>query len=96
MKIKAFFDKDTSTLTYVVYDPESKDAVVIDPVLNFDPLTWSTSTEGVKEVAKYVKTEDLKVHFIIDTHAHADHLSGMDALKELIGARTAISEKIVR
>ena len=94
MLIKAFFDDNTSTLTYVVHDPDTKDAVVIDPVLDFEPLDWRVYHDSVDKVAAYVIENNLNVHYIIDTHVHADHLSGMDSLKQKIEAKTAIGEKI--
>ncbi|WP_428265819.1 MBL fold metallo-hydrolase [Haliangium sp.] len=94
MQVKAFFDEPTFTLTYVVYDPESRDAVVIDPVLDFDPLTWRTSTASAEAVIEFVRAHQLDVKWILDTHAHADHLTGMDALKHRLEAPTAIGERI--
>lgn len=94
MQVRAFFDEPTFTMTYVAYDPVSRDAVVIDPVLDFDPLTWRTSTASVEAVVAFVREHELRVHWILDSHAHADHLSGMDALKRLIGAPTAIGARI--
>jgi glyoxylase-like metal-dependent hydrolase (beta-lactamase superfamily II) len=82
MKIKTFFDKKTFTLTYIVYDPNSKDAVVIDPVWDYDPITQQTSTESISQVCSYIFEEGLKVHFSMETHAHADHLSGSQLLKD--------------
>lgn len=94
MKVKAFFDSFTFTMTYVAYDPESRDAVVIDPVLDFDPLTWRTSRRSVSTVVDFVREHDLDVMWILDTHAHADHLSGMAALQDALDAPTAIGEHI--
>ncbi len=94
MEIKAFFHDESSTLTYVVWDADTKDAVVIDPVLDLDLQTWSVSTEAVDEVAAFVKSKALNLHWILDTHVHADHLTGMKVLKEKFGAPTAISEHI--
>jgi len=94
MITKAFFDKDTFTLTYVVHDPKTNDAVVIDPVLDLDPLAWRTSTRSVDLVRGYVSDKNLKVRYILDTHAHADHITGMDVLRQAFGAPTAIGEKI--
>jgi glyoxylase-like metal-dependent hydrolase (beta-lactamase superfamily II) len=94
MEIKAFFDEPTFTLTYVVYDPATRDAVVIDPVLDFDPLTWRTATRSVDEVADLVREKSLNVRWVLDTHAHADHLSGMEELKTRFGAPTAIGKQI--
>lgn len=94
MKVRAFFDSFTFTMTYVAYDPESRDAVVIDPVLDFDPLTWRTSRRSVSTVVDFVRENDLDVMWILDTHAHADHLSGMAALQDALDAPTAIGEHI--
>ena len=94
MNVQAFFDADTSTLTYVAYDPESRDAVVIDPVLDLDTRTYRVHTASVDEVTEFVASEGLSVHWILDTHAHADHLTGMDVLEQRLGAKTAIGEHI--
>ena len=94
-KVKVFFDQPTYTLTYVVYDANSKDAVIIDPVLNYDPASSSYSYESVDEVMDFVKSQNLKVEYILETHAHADHLTGADELRKRIpGAKVAIGSKI--
>ncbi len=94
MHTETFFDPNTWTLTYVVSDPETRDAVVIDPVLDFDPLRVSTSTASVDAVAAYVEREGLTLRWILETHAHADHLSGGQVLKQRFGAGVAIGEHI--
>ncbi|NUN15198.1 MAG: MBL fold metallo-hydrolase [Myxococcales bacterium] len=94
MEVKEIFDPKTFTLTYVVYDSHTKDAVIIDPVLDFDPLTWRYATRSADAVDEVIKARALKVHWILDTHAHADHLSGMEVLKERFGAATAIGKEI--
>lgn len=94
MEIKAFFHEPSFTLTYVVFDPKTRDAVIIDPVLDLDLLTWRVSTTAVDEVAEFVAERSLNVRWVVDTHAHADHLSGMDILKERFGAPTAIGRQI--
>ena len=76
MNVKAYFDEDTSTLTYVVYDQESKDAVVIDPVLDYDPASSKYDLKSVNRVIDFVNENQLLEHYILETHAHADHLSG--------------------
>lgn len=82
MQIKPFFDQRTWTLTYVVYDPETKDAVVIDPVLDYEPRSSKTWTESVDAVTDFIQSNDLQLHYLLETHAHADHLSGSQMLKE--------------
>lgn len=94
METKAFFDPQTYTLTYVVHDPATKDAVIIDPVLDLDPIAWRTSTRSADDVRAYVSDMGLTVKYILDTHAHADHLSGMEVLREAYQAPTAIGEHI--
>lgn len=94
MAIQTFFDPETSTLTYVVFDPASRDAVVIDPVLDYDVLASTTSTRSAEKVAAFVRERGLRVHYVLETHAHADHLSGAQALRELFGARIAIGAQI--
>jgi len=79
--VKEFFDQATWTLTYVVYDDVSRDAVVIDPVWDYDPAASRLSTASAEELAAFVKDQRLKVHYILETHAHADHVSGSQILK---------------
>ncbi|TNF36784.1 MAG: MBL fold metallo-hydrolase [Deltaproteobacteria bacterium] len=94
MEIKAFFHEASNTLTYLVWDPDTKDAVVIDPVLDLDLLTWKVTTSSVDEVAAFIADRGLNVHWVLDTHVHADHLTGMAVLKEKLGAPTGIGANI--
>ncbi len=94
MDIKTFFDTNTFTLTYVVSDPATSDAIIIEPVLDFDPLTWRTSTKSIDQVRQYASEKSLNIKYILDTHAHADHLTGMDVLREAFKAPTAIGKEI--
>lgn len=94
MEIKAFFHDDSFTVTYVVWDPATRDAVVVDPVLDLDLLTWRLSRVHDDLVAGFVREKSLNVRWILDTHAHADHLTGMADLKERFGAPTAIGREI--
>ena len=95
MLVQHFFDQDTSTLTYIVWDSVTKDAVVIDPVLDFDPASGKIEDRSVQVLLSFIHQHKLKVHFILETHAHADHLSSSQVLKQqLPGARIGISEKI--
>jgi glyoxylase-like metal-dependent hydrolase (beta-lactamase superfamily II) len=82
MEIRAFYDKRTSTLTYVVWDPNTRDAVVIDPVMDYDAAGSTTWTESVDEVIAFINEHSLKLHYVLETHAHADHLSGSQLLKK--------------
>jgi glyoxylase-like metal-dependent hydrolase (beta-lactamase superfamily II) len=94
MKIETFYDPATSTLTYVVYDPSSRDAVVIDPVLDYDPGASVTSTKSVEAVEAFLRKLELRIHYVLETHAHADHLSGSQYLKRRFDAPIAIGERI--
>lgn len=95
MKVKAFFDEPTWTLTYVAYDDQTGDAVVIDPVLDFDPLAWRMSTGSLDALEKWIKTEKLNVHAVLDTHAHADHLSGIQEVKRRFNAPIGMGKSIM-
>jgi glyoxylase-like metal-dependent hydrolase (beta-lactamase superfamily II) len=95
MEMRTFYDERTSTLTYVVCDPQSRDAVVIDPVLDYEPGASKTFTESVDRVIRYLKDERLKLRYILETHPHADHLSGSQRIKEVFPeAQIAISDGI--
>lgn len=94
-QIKEFFDKETWTLTYVLWDKETRDAIVIDPVMDYDPAASKTSENSAREVIKYLHDQELNLKYILETHAHADHLSGSQILKrEFPQAKIAIGEKI--
>lgn len=95
MNIETFYDKRTHTLTYVVSDPETRDAIVIDPVLDYDPASSTIWTESADEVIDYLKKEELTLRMILETHAHADHLSGARKIrKEFPDAEVAIGARI--
>ncbi len=95
--LKVFFDKNTFTLTYVVYDENSKDAVIIDPVLDYDQGASKLSFDSIEKVEEFVKDKNLKTHYILETHAHADHLTGAAELKKRIqGSKVAIGKNITK
>lgn len=94
MNIQPFHDQATSTLTYVVFDPLSKDAVVIDSVLDFDPVASQTSTASVEKIARFGREHQLRFHWILETHPHADHLSGAQWLRRRLEGRTVIGEGV--
>ena len=97
IQIKEFFDKNTWTLTYIVWDERTKDALVIDPVMDYDPAASKTSKESAKAIIEFLYTKKLLLHFILETHAHADHLSGSQIIKkEFPNAKIAIGEKITK
>jgi glyoxylase-like metal-dependent hydrolase (beta-lactamase superfamily II) len=92
--IQAFFDEETFTVSYLVSDPATRRAVVIDPVLDFDPKSARTSTKSADALLAAIKAKDLTVEWLLETHAHADHLSAAAVLKQKLGARTAIGEHV--
>lgn len=93
--VKEFFDKATWTLTFVVYDANTKDAVILDPVWDYDPAASKMSTSSAEEVLRFVDEQKLKVHYILETHAHADHVSGSQILKRhLPDAKVGIGARI--
>jgi glyoxylase-like metal-dependent hydrolase (beta-lactamase superfamily II) len=95
MDIKAFYDDRSSTMTYVVFDADTKDAVVIDPVLDYEPKASKTWTESADAVIDFVKSNSLDLHYILETHAHADHLSGSQIIQEAFpDARIGVGERI--
>ncbi len=87
--VQAFFDEQTFTVTYVLMDPSSRACAIIDPVLDFDPAASRTSTGSVEEVLQFVEDKGLEVIWILETHAHADHLSAAAYLKAKTGGKTA-------
>jgi len=92
--VKAFFDQTTNTVTYVVCDPASKVCAVIDSVLDFDPTSGRTSTSSADEVVEFIADNGLEVAWILETHAHADHLSAAQYLKLKTGGKTGIGKLI--
>jgi glyoxylase-like metal-dependent hydrolase (beta-lactamase superfamily II) len=94
LQIQPFFDPRTWTLTYVVWDEQTRDAVVIDPVLDYDPLAVRVFEESLDQVLGFVRSRELKVHYVLDTHAHADHLSGFQKLRAELGAKIGIGRQI--
>jgi glyoxylase-like metal-dependent hydrolase (beta-lactamase superfamily II) len=92
--IRGFFDPQTWTVSYLVFDPVTKDALVIDPVLDYDSLRSQTSTEAVAPLIELVEQEALQVRAILETHAHADHLSAAQYLAQRYRVPVAIGAGI--
>jgi len=91
---RAFFDRATGTVTYVVSDPATRRAAIIDPVLDYDSSAGRTSTDSADAVLSYLAHEGLAVDWILETHAHADHLSAARYLQRRAGGRVGIGENI--
>lgn len=95
MQIKSFYDQATFTLTYVVYEEATRDAVIIDPVLDFDPASGRVTRTSADEVLAFIRSTGLRVHLVLETHAHADHLSASQILKSALpDSRLAIGADI--
>ncbi len=93
--IKDFFDPDTWTYTYVVYEDDGSPCVIIDSVLNYDPKSGRTSTKSADEVIAFVKEHQLQVSWILETHAHADHLTAAPYLQSHLGGKLVIGDHII-
>ncbi len=93
--VKGFFEKRTSSVQYVVADPETKRAAIIDPVLDFDPKSGATATHSADQLLAHINQEGYTLEWILDTHPHADHFSAAGYLKDKTGVVTAIGEKVV-
>ncbi len=94
-EVKSFYDEATATLTHVVFDAQTRDAIVIDPVLDYDPAASKTSTESLQKLESFLSEASLKIHYVLETHAHADHLSGAQEVKKKhSSAILAIGERI--
>jgi len=91
--VEAFFHKDTGTFSYVVHQANS--AVIIDPVLDYDTASATAGTSSADRIAAFVRDRQLSVAWILETHAHADHLSAGSYLRDALGAQLAIGRKIV-
>src|SRR5580700_8109787 len=94
-EVRGFFDERTCSVQYVVSDPAAHRCAIIDPVLDFDERSGSTATRSADAILDYVRTRDLAVDWILDTHPHADHFSAAGYLKDVTGSPTAIGERVV-
>lgn len=93
-QIKAFFDAATGTVTYVVHQGDGSDCAIIDSVLDYDPKSGRTSTGSADAVIAFVRMHHLRTVWLLETHAHADHLSAAPYLKQAVGGRIAIGSHI--
>jgi len=93
-RIQAFFDEPTSTVTYLVWDPATRQAAVIDPVLDYDHRSGKASTASADRVLDAARADDLTIAWVLETHAHADHLSAAPYIRQRTNARVAIGEHI--
>jgi glyoxylase-like metal-dependent hydrolase (beta-lactamase superfamily II) len=93
--VTGFFEKRTFSVQYVVADPETRRAAIIDPVLDFDPKSGAMATHSADELLAHIEQEGYTLEWILDTHPHADHFSAAGYLKDKTGAPTAIGEKVI-
>lgn len=94
--VKSFFDEQTFTISHVVRDPQSNACAIIDSVLDYDPASGRTTSASAQALIDYIKSESLEVHWLLETHAHADHLSAAPLLQAELGGQLAIGREIVR
>ena len=93
-EIRAFFDEPTNTVSYLVWDPATLDGAVIDPVLNFDHRSGKATVESADALLADAEKRGVKIGLVLETHAHADHLSGAPYIKLKTGAKVGIGEHI--
>ena len=92
--VTAFFDSATSTISYLVSDPETRRAAIIDSVLDYNPHAGRTSTRSADVIREYVGRHDLSIDWHLETHVHADHLTAAVYLREKLGGKIAIGEHV--
>ncbi len=95
-QVAGFFDEETFTISYVVHDPATRQAAIIDPVLDYDAAAGRTSHRSADLIIEHVRANDLTIVWLIETHAHADHISAAPYLQDALGGRLAIGTEIVR
>ena len=93
-EIHAYFDETTNTITYLVCDPATREAAIIDPVLDYDHRSGKASARSAQKILAYTKAQGLRIVWILETHAHADHLSAAPYIKANTRAPVAIGEHI--
>ena len=93
-KVKAFFDPQTNTISYVVRDPNGHAAAIIDSVLDFDHASGTTQTSSADKIIAYVKEQALDIQWLLESHVHADHLSAAPYIQDQLGGRIGIGKNI--
>jgi glyoxylase-like metal-dependent hydrolase (beta-lactamase superfamily II) len=92
--VQHFYDEQTGSLSYVVSDPESGSVAVIDPVLGFSAVSGRTDKSGADRIIEYIRNKSLSLEWILETHAHADHLTSAQYLKSELGGQVGIGRRI--
>lgn len=93
-RVVSFLHEDTQTLTHVLIDQASQQCAVIDPVLDYEPRSGRTCTNSADEVIEFIENNRLSIRYIIETHAHADHLSAAPHIKNTLGGQVMIGHQI--
>lgn len=93
--VKSFFDEATFTASHVIYDPVSREAAIIDSVMDYDPASGRTEEVSAQKIVDFIQAENLTVVWLLETHAHADHLSAAPWLQEKLGGKLAIGAQII-
>ena len=93
-KVHAFFDEATNTVSYVVIEPEGSTCAIVDSVLDYDQAAGRTDTRSADQIIAWIKSEDLQVAWILESHVHADHLSAAPYLQEALGGKIGIGSNI--
>lgn len=94
LDVKFFFDKQTATFTYIVFDASTKKAAVIDSVLNYDQFSGKSNTSSADEIITYINHNHLTLEWILETHLHADHLTAAHYIREQLGGKIGIGSRI--
>lgn len=94
MRVQAFFDYNTATVSYIVIDPETNQCAILDSVMDYDPFSGRITSTSADQLIAYIKENKLSVQWILETHIHADHLTAASYLKEKLGGKIGISNKI--
>ncbi|NEK24895.1 MBL fold metallo-hydrolase [Sulfitobacter sp. JBTF-M27] len=92
--VTGFYDRPTGSIQYLVSDPQTRKAAIIDAVMGFDPASTAADSSGVEHILRYAETERLEIEWILDTHPHADHLMASHWLKQRLGKPNAIGAKV--
>ncbi len=92
--VQPFYHEGSGTFAYIVSDPATQHAAVVDPVLDFDPVSGRTSAAFADEICDAVEAQDLKLDWVLETHIHADHISGAPAVKKRLGGEIAVGERV--
>lgn len=92
--VESFFDKTTCTVTHVIYESKGSQCAIVDSVMDFDPKSGSLTTSSADEVVNFVHSNDLQVQWLLETHAHADHISAAPYLRKKLGGKIGIGSSI--